>query len=188
MLKVSHFFSRIANFKTFIGATAIYLFFAIVIMQPGADTISEKAGKKVEIFDLQMSGYSPQRAAEIQTDYTPEARRYAAMFNLVADSFYPFAYTFLYIVLLAWIYKTLVPTNKFYTHIHLLPLSTMLVDYCENTCIIRMMHDYPNVSDALVNISSTFTLIKWGTLAVTTAVVLWGWLLLVYYKLNRARQ
>lgn len=187
MLKISRFFSRIANFKTFIVATVIYVFFAAVVMKQGADTISEKAGKKVEIFDLQVTGYSPARAAEIQADYNPEAREYAAMFNLVADSLYPFAYTFLYIILLAWVYKTLVPTNKLYTHIHLLPLSTMLIDYSENACIISMMRKYPNVSDTLVNISSTFTLIKWGTLAVTTIVVIWGWGLLVYYKLKASK-
>ena len=128
MLNISRFFSSIATFKIFIVAAVIYVFFATVIMSHGANTISEKAGNKVEIFDLQIGGYSPARAAEIQADYTPEARAYAAHFNLVADSLYPFAYTFLYIILLAWVYKTLVPTNKLYTHVHLLPFSTMLVD------------------------------------------------------------
>lgn len=186
MLKISQFFSRIATFKTFIVAAVIYVFFAAVVMNHGANTISEKAGKKVEIFDLQVTGYSPARAAEIQADYTPEARAYAAYFNLVADSLYPFAYTFLYIILLAWVYKTLVPANKLYTHIHLLPFSTMLIDYFENACIVRMMKIYPNVSDTLVNVSSTFTIVKWGTLGITTAVVLWGWSLLVYHKLRKS--
>lgn len=182
MQKLSQFFSRMANVKTFIAATIVYLLYATLIMGKGAETISQYAGKPVEIFDLQLTGYSPARAAEIQANYTPEARAYAVKFNLIADSIYPVVYTFLFIILLALIYKTLIPRNSLYTHIHLFPLATMFIDYGENSCIAAMMRNYPHVSDSLVNISSTLTVVKWSTLGITTAIAIWGWALLVYYK------
>lgn len=182
LIKVSEWFRQIAGLKMFCIAVAIYLVFGAFIMPFGAAHISKLAGKPVQIVDLQMGGYSPTDVRAIISMYTDEARHFSWLFTLIADSLYPFAYTFLYIIIIAWVFKPVAKTHAYYTHVHLFPLIAMGADFCENACIIAMFRTYPNFSDLLVHTSSTLTMFKWITIGIQTALVLWGIILLL---LNR---
>jgi len=177
--KISDWFRQIAGVKTFWLAIAIYLVFGAFIMPFGAAHISSLAGKPVKIVDLQMSGYSPNDVRTIIGMYTNEARHFSWLFTAIADSLYPFAYTFLYIIIIAWVFKPLAKTHAYYTHVHLFPLIAMGADFCENACIITMFRTYPNFSDLLVHVSSTLTVFKWIMAGAQTLLILWGLILLL---------
>lgn len=181
MNNLSDFLKKIANRWTFLMALTIYLPFGLYIMPEGMRTIQEVAGKKVEVLDLQFN-YNASKVESILSEYNEEARFMAARFNAIADSLYPVAYTFLYIILTAWVYNNVGKYRNVWKHIHLLPLSVMLIDYAENSGIIYMLRHYPNYSKEVPLIFGLITSFKWLMVGVVSIVVLAGIAILIYYQ------
>lgn len=183
MKSTAQFFSNIAGLKTFIVGILIYVVFGGYVMPQGAKTISGLAGKQVEILDLQFS-YTTARAAEILSAYTPEAIEFGVWFSWVADTVYPLAYGFLFIIILAWIYKNVPQHLAAYRYIHLLPVATVLIDFVENFFIRRVMLNYPNLQDSVVATASFFTTVKWLSVAALAAAAVFGLLLLLRKRIG----
>ncbi len=184
--KIADFFWRIAGWKTFVAALLIYIVFGAVVMPKGAQMMQQISGKNVEILDLQF-GYTPEKARAIISQYGDNGRAFAAKFELIADTFYPISYTFLFLMIMGWVFKLLAPYGFRIRYIHLLPFLVMLADYSENACIVSMLKGYPDISDRLATISSLFTSLKWSLLAVQTfiiAVALW---LLTFYRMTKGK-
>ena len=184
--KIGDFFWRIAGLKSFIAALLIYLVFGGWVMPQGAQRIQELSGKKVEILDLQFS-YSPERAKAILANYNDASRDFAIKFGLIADTLYPMSYTFLFLVIIGWVFKSLAGYGFRIRYIHLLPFLVMLVDYGENICIATLLKSFPDVSDNLINVSSMFTSLKWSLLAVETFIIGSALWLLTFYRISRGR-
>ncbi len=184
--KIAGFFWRIAGFKAFIGALIIYLVFAAYVMPKGPQMIQQISGKKVEILDLQFT-YTPERARAILGEYGVLARWEAASFELWADTLYPLAYTFLFLIIMGWLFKSLSVYGVRIRYIHLLPFLVLIADYCENACIITMLKSYPDFSDNLALASSFFTSLKWSLLALITFIIGAGIWLLTFYKMTRGK-
>jgi len=184
--KISAFFWRIVGWKTFIPALLIYIVFGAYIMPQGAQKIQELSGKKVEILDLQFS-YTPEKAKAIIANYSNISRDFAAKFEMIADTFYPVSYTFLFLVIIGWVFKSLAVYGFRIRYIHLLPFLVMAVDYGENACIITMLKSFPDFSDSLAVISSLFTSLKWCLLAVETFIIGAALWLLTFYRISRGK-
>ena len=184
--RVSDFFWRIAGFKTFITALLIYLFFGAYVMPQGAAKIQEICGKKVEILDLQFT-YTPEKAHSILDQYNAAGRSFTATFTMLADTLYPVSYTFLFLMIMGWLFKSLSAYGFKVRYIHLLPFAVMLVDYSENIGIVTMLKTYPDFSNGTVFITSTFTSLKWSLLAVQTFIIGAGLWLLTFYRMSRGR-
>ncbi len=183
---ISTLFWRIAGIKTFIPALVVYLFFGAYMMPQGLKTMQELSGKKLEVLDLQFY-YTEAEAKEILSAYGPDLLKRAAVFEAIADTLYPVAYTFLFIIMLAWIYKSVAAYRPVAAHIHLLPLVVMLADYCENTGIIRMLLTYPDFGALLPGVTTVFTMIKWSVLGVEALLIFYGLGLLFYYRVAKNR-
>jgi hypothetical protein len=184
--KIADFFWRIAGLKTFIAALLIYIVFAGYVMPHGAQRIQEISGKKVEILDLQFT-YTPEKAKGIIAEYGETGRDCAAKFELIGDTLYPVAYTFLFLIIMGWLFKSLAAYGFKIRLIHLFPLLIIMADYNENACIIRMLKNYPGFSDELVNLSSFFTSLKWCLLAAQTFIIGIALWLLTFYKMTRGK-
>jgi hypothetical protein len=184
--KIAGFFWRIAGLKTFIAALIIYMVFGAYIMPKGAQMIQQISGKKVEMLDLQFT-YTPERARAIIGDYGVSARWEAASFELWADTLYPLTYTFLFLIIMGWVFKSLSVYGVRVKYIHLLPFLVLFADYSENACIIRMLKTYPDFSDNLAVASSFFTSLKWSLLAVITFIIGAAIWLLTFYKMTRGK-
>jgi len=184
--KIADFFWRIAGWKTFAAALLIYAVFAGYIMQEGARRIQELSGKKVEILDLQFS-YTPERAKAILDSYNDASRDFAANFTLIADTLYPVSYTFLFLVIISWVFKSLAVYGFRIRYIHLLPFLMMIADYGENACVITMLKSYPDFSTNLATLSSTFTSVKWSLLAFETFIIGIALWLLTFYRISRRK-
>jgi hypothetical protein len=155
-------------------------------MPKGAQMIQQISGKKVEMLDLQFT-YTPERARAIIRDYGVSARWEAASFELWADTLYPLAYTFLFLIIMGWVFKSLSVYGVRVKYIHLLPFLVLFADYSENACIIRMLKTYPDFSDNLAVASSFFTSLKWSLLAVITFIIGAAIWLLTFYKMTRGK-
>ena len=184
MLKIiADFFLRIAGWKTFIAGLLVYLVFGAYIMPHGLAAIQELSGSKVEVLDLQFS-YSPEKVHSILSGYTDESRAYARRFNAIEDSLYPVAYTFLFLIMMGWLSRSLAGYGVRMGYVHLLPFVVMVADYSENTCIITMLREYPEIPNRLVHISSILTSTKWTVLGLEVVIILGGLGLLGYYRMN----
>ncbi len=180
---ISDFFLRIADWKTFGAALCVYMVFGGYIMPHGLATLQQMNGKKTEVLDLQFS-YTPEKAHAILSEYTDQSRDYAARFELIADGLYPISYTFLFLIMMAWLFRSLSAYGVNARYLHMLPFVVMTADYSENTGIITMLSSYPNFSDTVVRISSVFTSIKWTLLAVEGIIILTGLGMIIYYRVS----
>lgn len=178
---ISAFFWRIAGLKTFLSALVLYLFFGGYVMPTGLKTMQEMAGKPVEVLDLQFY-YTEADAKAILSEYGPELLKRAAVFEVIADSLYPIVYTYLFIIMLAWLYKSVAVYRPVVAHIHLLPFVVMLADYCENTGIVRMLLTYPDFGATLPGITTVFTMLKWSVLGLEGVLIVFGLWLLFYFR------
>jgi hypothetical protein len=185
MKKISDYLWRIAGWKTFVVALAVYMIFGGYVMPKGAEHINQLNGAGCKILDLQFH-YTPNEAREIISCYTAEGRAFAIKFNLIADSVYPVCYTFLFIIIIGWIYKSVAQKNGAVpAYIHLLPLVTTILDYCENTGIVIMHSSYPDVSNTTATVTAALTAAKWSSLAVQLIIIIYGLLMLVVPQLRR---
>ena len=187
MHKVTDFLIQLANRKSFALAVIIYLFFGAGVMPWGASKFNKLSGKEVKVVDLQVTGYNLTTANEILADYSPEARVFAGKFGLIADSLYPLAYTWLYLITFAWILKASRPNSTILRFAFVFPLLTMVVDFIENYHIGQLMYSFPEITEQSVATSSLFTQIKWGCFAAQT-LALFALLiqLTLYRRQNRA--
>jgi hypothetical protein len=182
--RLSDYLLSIANRKTFAAALVVYLVFGAYVMPQGAKKFEEISGKKVEILDLQLS-YSPDKAKAILADYNDAGRAFAIKFGLIADTVYPLAYTFLFLIITAMIFKGLANYNVRTGYLHLFPLLILPVDYLENISLVNLMTSYPNLSDASIHIASAFTSLKWGLVGILAFITLGGLALLAVKRLGK---
>lgn len=182
MRKVTDFLIQLASRKMFALSVAVYLVFGAGVMPWGASTFSNLSGQKVEVVDLQITGYSFEKASEILQAYSPEARIFAAKFGLVADSFYPLAYTWLYLITFAWILKASRTDSSTLRFAFVFPLLTMVVDFIENYHIGQLMYSFPDITEQSVAASSLFTQLKWGCFAAQTLVLFALLMQLILYR------
>lgn len=185
MEKLSAFLWRIAGWKTFAAALPVYLILGAYIMPKGAEYINQLNGAECKILDLQFH-YPVERASEIISCYSDEGRAFAVKFELIADSVYPISYTFLLIIIIAWIYKSIAKKGGAVpAYIHLFPITTMLIDYCENTGIVSMLNSYPNISSTTATITAALTATKWSSLFIQVFIILAGLMMLGIPALRR---
>jgi len=183
--KFSSFFWRIAGWKTFLPALGIYFVFGGYIMPRGAMQFEALSGKKVEILDLRFF-YSPDKARSIISEYTDASRSFAIQFGLMADTVYPVAYTFLFLIITSWIFKALSAYGIGYRHLHLFPLIILPVDYFENISIATMMKTYPAITDANAYVATFFTSLKWTLVIVLTLITISALLMLIVKRFSKA--
>ncbi|MCU0374453.1 MAG: hypothetical protein MUF24_04005 [Chitinophagaceae bacterium] len=155
------------------------------IMGWGSGKMNEMAGQKIEILDLQ-PGYTPQQAKTILSKYNEQTLRFAALFNLTADTLYPLAYTALFCVILARFCRKIVPQNPQWRWLLLVPLPIPLIDYLENAGIIQILWKYPDVSDNMISVASFFTLLKWSLVGLTALCIVLAAILRLQYMRVKA--
>jgi hypothetical protein len=90
----------------------------------------------------------------IMDQYTPEARQFAAWFNLTADTLYPLAYTALFVLLIARLCRKVVPRHPAWRWLLLLPLPIPFIDFLENAGIVQILWNYPDVTDSTISAAS----------------------------------
>lgn len=170
---VSDFFLRLASGRVVFIGFLVYLAMAAGLMSWGERTIQNLSGKKVQVLDLCFS-YSPADVHRYLSEYSPEARVFAARFNLVADMVYPLSYAFFLIVLMAWIWRPVRGQWPPFKYLHLLPLAIVIFDYLENICVVSMLFRFPEISNGLIKTGSCLTSVKWSLLGLSLLLALGG--------------
>ena len=162
-------FEKWANWKSILALFALQMLFNLVIM-PSA---SSSDTHDLPILDLQF-WYTPQRAYEIISAYTPELRQAAAMTRLTLDIIYPVVYGLMLCLLLVVTFKRAFPKSRFADAIVFIPWAGVLFDYLENFGLATMYLSYPTEFYFLARVTSIFTALKWTLIGLGFVLVLIG--------------
>jgi hypothetical protein len=159
MTNILHSLKKAASGKTvlilFIATMAIYLlmlFYTIPMV--------ENFAPNTALFDLSPSGYSYQHAMSLLERLGDSGRTMYLTRQLPLDFIYPGLFAASYTLLLIWLFsKSFKDTSRVF-YLSFIPALGGLFDYLENIYIISMLNSFPDLSTGLVQVASTFTLLK----------------------------
>jgi hypothetical protein len=114
----------------------------------------------IPLFDLSPFGYSYQHASSLLAVLGEEGRSVYLYQQLPADFIYPGLFAISYSLLLTWLFAKGFNKESKIFYLAAVPVLGGLFDYLENISIITMIKSFPNLSQELVGIASTFTLLK----------------------------
>lgn len=158
---MSKLINILTNGYVVLGLLVVYLFMAIVIMNMAQKRIFNAAGKEIKVLDLEMS-YSGETAYQLLEDLGEEGRSAYKLTEMREDIAYPITYCLFLISCTLYFIKKSFPQEPKLLLLAVFPIFTALFDLAENTSIIMMIHNYPEVNLSLGNYSGKMTLLKWG--------------------------
>jgi len=112
------------------------------------------------LFDMSPTGYSYAQAVELLQALGIEGRKAYLSIQIPIDFVYPAMFSVSYALLITWILKQGIPTGSRLFSLAFIPVLAGLFDYLENASIIAMLTSFPDVSENVVTISSSFTIAK----------------------------
>ena len=161
MEKLINFLKKWASGKVLLGLLVVTMIVYLTMLLYSIPAVESFAPGKV-LFDLSPTGYSYDTAISLLEALGPEGRAVYLRLQLPIDFIYPGLFAITYSLLLTLVFgKAYTPKSKMF-YLAPIPFFGGLFDYLENISIIQMIKLYPNVSDELVRVSSSFTVLKSG--------------------------
>jgi len=139
----------------FIAANLVYAYMMIISI-PKVMFFSNG----MRILDMMPTGYNFEYVNTLFTTLGEDGRNAYLYGQIPADMIYPFLYGISFCLLLAFFLNKLNKLNGNFFYLVFLPIIGGVFDYLENTGTIIMLNNYPDISDASVNITNTFSIIK----------------------------
>jgi hypothetical protein len=100
------------------------------------------------------------------------------------DTIYPAIYFLFYITTLSYLIKKLFTNNKTMHLFLIIPTLGIISDYGENILINNMMKNYDNISEIMVNISSSLTIVKFIMVYISLMCSIVFLLIIIITKIN----
>ena len=133
--------------------------------------INNQIGTKA--FDLQPFGYSVSEAASIVNNLNDQTTNLYLFPQLtMLDLLFPFLQALFLSSLLFRLIKITRTKSKIASIFLIFPFLTMMFDYSENICIILMITKSIEISETIVVLSSTFTILKGALTSVSWIAIL----------------
>ena len=120
----------------------------------------ESFASGIPLFDMSPSGYSHQQAISLLESLGEDGRNVYLFQQLPVDFIYPGLFAISYALLLTWLFAKSFAANLKIFFLVLVPVLGGLFDYLENIGIIIMINAFPNISQGLVGVVSTLTILK----------------------------
>ncbi len=124
--------------------------------------------------DMEMSGYSPQRAYDILTAQGDAGRAFYLHAIVPQDFPFPFFYALFFATALTCLVQILFPHNRRLLQIGLLGLCAGLADWMENLCLLVLLLRYPQRLDSVAVLASVFTITKAVLMTLSVVALLIG--------------
>ncbi len=159
---------------------AVTTFCYILILFYTIPSVVEQA-PEMKLFDMSPSGYTHAYAVDLLKAIGPSGRVAYIKQQLPIDFIYPGLFAVTYTLMLVWLFgKTLHPKSKMF-FFALVPAAAGIFDYLENLGIIFMIKSFPTINHNLVNVSSSFSVMK-SVLTIGFYILLLYGFLLLYLK------
>jgi hypothetical protein len=143
-----------------------------------------KQAPDMKLFDMSPGGYSQTYAGELLWAIGPTGREAYLKRQLPIDFIYPGLFAVTYTLMLVWIFKKSFNAKSKIFLLALVPTVAGFFDYLENLCIILMIKSFPTLNPNLVNVSSTFSIIKSAFTIAFYILLLYGLLLFCIKRKN----
>lgn len=167
-------------FLSFIFTTTIY---AVMLMVTIPKLMAFSGGKK--IIDMMPGGYNAGFVVDLLDSLGEEGRSFYLTRQLPLDFIYPAAFAVTYALVFLFLLRKINRQDSVSKFIALLPVIAGLADYLENIIIIAMLKTYPDISERLVQFSSSVSIVK---ASATTAYFVSLIFLLVVVGLMKLRE
>ena len=159
MNKSITYFQKISSGRvvlfSFILTMAVYLLMLLYTIPK-----VESFAPGIALFDLSPAGYSYQHATSLLEALGETGRSVYLYQQLPADFIYPGLFAISYSLLLIWLFaKSFKPDSKIF-YLAIVPALGGLFDYLENVCIVLMIKSFPDLSQELVTVASSFSVLK----------------------------
>jgi mannose/fructose/N-acetylgalactosamine-specific phosphotransferase system component IID len=147
------------------GKTVLILFLITMAVYTVMLTITipqvEQYANGFDLFDLSPLGYNLRYARALIYNLGDSGTDIYLHHQIPLDFIYPGLFAIAYSLFLTWLFAKSVPTTSPVFYLTFVPVLAGLFDYLENIGIIIMLTT-SNITYTLVNISSTFTILKSG--------------------------
>ena len=140
------------------------LIFSTIIFPKYQNQLKAIAGETSAVLDVRIS-YDLETVQSLFDQYGPEGRAISMKVHYLIDMLYPIFYGGFLVLLLIY----LMEKNNW---IGWLPLAGIVLDVAENLSILRLLNQYPNITENMVLMSSVFTMGKWITLSISILFIL----------------
>jgi len=167
--------NKLATWKVIIVLAVLFLAFDFLVLP----AMASPGGETLPVLDLKF-WYTPARAYEAISQYSPEARQFSVISHLTIDLVYPVIYALLLSLLLVVVFRAAPESQK--RQLPLLPWRAALADVLENLGLVAMFSIFPAQFPLLSWITTIFTALKWLQIGFTFLALLIGLLLLVLKK------
>ena len=114
------------------------------------------------LFDLSPLGYSYEYAIKLLDTLGEAGRDTYLTLQLPVDFIYPALFAISSCLLIAWLFQKANVTSHRMYYLCIIPLVAGLFDYLENIQTIRMLMNYPVITEGQVALGSLFTIGKSG--------------------------
>ena len=140
------------------------------------------------LFDMSPAGYSYAEAIELLKSLGPDGRNAYLTIQIPIDLVYPAMFGVSYALMITWILKQGLPKHSRLHWLAFVPVFAGLFDYLENASIVAMLYAFPDVSENLVTIASSFTIAKSGLTTLFFLVLLVSLVYLAIWRLKRGQR
>jgi hypothetical protein len=176
---LSAFFYRIASWKTLLLGILLSPLIPMFVFGPLEGQFHAYAGYELGPIDL-LFEFNPAKIQKMVVDYGPEGRAAYAQVSLIADTIYPFIYTFLFCIVLSLLFRRRGATSL--SLLNLFPITGFFLDLLENACVITLLKSYPDPLPTIALLCSVMTNLKWAGVAITAIIAIYGLIQLVKRK------
>lgn len=134
------------------------------------------------ILDMEMSGYTVDRAYEIFEALGEEGRAFNMKYIIPIDFLFPLAYGMFYFITLTLIVKNIGTKMKRPWVIGSIGLVATLFDLLENIMIINLLQSYPQRLEGVATIANIFTQLKAYFNMISMLLILVGLVVIIFKK------
>ncbi|MEZ5032569.1 MAG: hypothetical protein R2787_14355 [Saprospiraceae bacterium] len=127
--------------------------------------LSKISGNGIPDFEV---GYTKEKILELFNSYGEQGMELYNQVHLI-DLFNPLIYSLLFASLCYYFFK-----DTRFEKLSLIPFLAGFFDYFENSFLYQMKGQYPEISDNLIEISNSISLIKYVVLGITIATFIFG--------------
>lgn len=187
---LNSFLLKTSSVKTLCISFVASHFVLLIMMIYTFPVINNQIG--AQAFDLLPFGYSVSEAKSIVSNLNnPSADLYLFPQLTLLDLLYPFLLALFLSSLLFRLIKITESKRKFASMFLIIPFLAMISDYSENICIILMISKSIEISETIVILSSTFTVLKGVLTSISWVTILvyatkWFRLKILYRNKKRA--
>ncbi len=145
----------------FILTNIIYIYMLMVTIPK---TMEFSNGMK--LLDMMPTGYDWNYVNDLFNTLGENGRKTYLTYQIPVDMFYPLLFGLSYCLIFAYFLKKLGKLNTSFIYVCLLPIIGGITDYLENFGIIKMLNNYPDLSETMVNTTNTFSVLKSTTTSI----------------------